>query len=448
MLKRFSAFFFALLFCLIAPITSLAAEPQKDPIYDLVLDSQGVFVFNTETDTPMYEKAADARMSPASTTKIMTALVVLEMCADPKSEIITCPDTSMFTYIIEDGGVQMQLVRGEELTAYDVLTGMMLNSYCDAADLLAWHFGGKNLQTFIDKMNEKAAAMGLKNTHFENAHGLHGNNHYSSPRDIALILEAAMENDLFREIISTRSYTIPANSRHKERKLRYTVDIYYERSDYYLPAYVGGKSGFTDQAGRCLATYSEKDGVSYVSVLLGANLDTNRNYNENMAWVETHTLISYLYRNFEMRTVMEKGKRVDSVGIIDSDRRLNVAVGEEIRMLLRQDAEPDYRLELPDEISVEEVADGKEVGKVTILFNGEEAASYPLVLEWDGSPIHVKSALEKGAKSAWDAISGIFREDRVFLILIILLLLVLAICLPAYRIAKSLHRKNSHKPKH
>jgi D-alanyl-D-alanine carboxypeptidase len=257
----FSAFF--------ASSVPVSAEGQNDPIYDLALDSKGVYLFNTETETVLYEKAQDTRMFPASTTKIMTALVVLDLCQDPKNEIITCPDTGMFRYIIDDGGVHMYLSQGEQLSVYDVLLGLMMNSYCDAADLLAWHFGDGQVSAFIDKMNAKAAELGLENTHFENAHGLHHPNHYSSPKDVAVFFRAALEKDLFREIISTREYTIPANNRHRARPLKYTVGMYYSNHDYYLDAFVGGKSGFTDQAGRCLVTYSEKDGVSYISVLLG-----------------------------------------------------------------------------------------------------------------------------------------------------------------------------------
>ncbi len=445
-MKRILSVILATLFVFFALPFSAFAE--KDAIYDLALDTQGVYLLNTETDTAIYEKAENARMFPASTTKIATALLVLENCKDPKKETVTVEDTSAFSYIIEDGGVNMELSRGETFTVYDLLVGMMISSFCDVADLLAMHIGG-DVSSFVEMMNEKAEKLGLENTHFENPHGLHDPNHYSSPKDIALLFSEALKSDLFREIISYRTYTIPATEHHGARSLRHTVGIYTETNDFYLDSYVGGKSGFTNQAGRCLATYSEKDGVSYISVLLGANMDGNRKYPGNMAQIETHTLLSYAYEHFDVVTVLKKGEVLGEISIIDSDKTLPVVAGEEIRTLIRDGADPTYRLDLPKEISVKELKTEKEIGKVQLYFNGEKAeGTYPILLSWDGTPITTKSAVEKGAESAAKAVSGIFSTDKVFVTLFILLLLVIFICLPAFRMMQHLHKKKSHRPKH
>ena len=447
MKKILSLFFVFLLFSAALPV--FAEEGQKDAIYDITLDSQGVYVFNTETGTPIYEKAENSRMFPASTTKIMTALVVLESCEDPENTFVTVPDTELFRYIIEDGGVHMQLARGEVFSVYDLLLGLMMNSYCDVAELLAYHFGDGDVAAFVAKMNEKAVSMGLENTKFQNAHGLHHPDHYSSPKDMAYILAEAVKNPLFRQIISIRDHTIPATDRSPARKLKYTVDIYYEKSDYYLDAFVGGKSGFTDQAGRCLATLSEKDGVSYVSVLFGANMDTSRHYNGNMSYLETHTLISYAYENFEIKTVLEKGTELSEIPVIDAEKSLPVLAGESIVLLSRKGTEAEYRIELPEAISAEAVRDGTEIGKIHLIFNGEETdASYPLVLSWDGVPVTTKSKIQKGAENAMDSVTGIFKTDKVFLTLLILLLFVIAVCIPAIKITGFLQKKKSHRPKH
>ena len=460
-MKKILSVILALLLILSLSLPAFATEPaetedkeapktEKDPIYDLALDSQGVYVFNPETGTAIYEKAADSRMYPASTTKIMTALVVLEMCEDPRNTTITVDNMQMYNYIIADGGVHAGLVKGETFTVYDLLVGMMLASYCDVPDLLAKHFGGGDISVFIAKMNERVEQMGLTNTHFENAHGLHNKNHYSSPKDMAMILWEALQNETFREIISLRTYTIPASTRDRgDRTVNVSVSSYFEKSDYYLDAYVGGKSGYTDQAGRCLATYSETDEISFVSVLFGANMDYSRYYPGKMSEIETHTLISYALEHFEVRTVLEKGKKVGEIPVTDSETKLSVVAGEDIRVLTRKDAEPTFDFQIPEEISVKDVKNEKEIGKAILSFNGEATESpYPLLLEWDGAPIVTKSAVEKGAETAGKAISGIFREDRAFVILVISLLVVVAICIPAIRITRILHRRKSHRPKH
>ena len=428
---------------------SVSVFAEKDAIYDLSLDSQGVYLVNTETDTVLYKKAENARMFPASLTKVMTALLVLENSKDPKTETVTVPDTAMFSYIIEDGGVHMELSQGETFTVYDLLTGLILASYCDVADLLAYHFGGGSISSFVKKMNDRAKDLGLDNTHFENPHGLHEANHYSSPRDISVFFRQALSHDLFREIIATRDYVIPATASHGSRALRYTVSSFYENSDLYLDCYVGGKSGFTDQAGRCLVTYSTQNGTSFVSVLLGANMDSGRKYAVNMAWQETRDLLAYAYENFVLCTVFEKGAVVGEIPVVDSDVSLPAVAGSPVLVLTRQDAPPSYEIDLPQDISAEDLKDGMEVGKILLSFNEEEeVSSYPVLLSWDGVPVKTRSALEKGADKAARAISGIFREDKVFVTLFIILILLICVCLPAFRLTQRLHKKKSRRPKH
>ncbi len=426
----------------------LPAATAKDAIYDIALDSQGVYFFNLETGTVLYEKAAESTMFPASTTKIMTALVVLENCEDPKNTTITVPNTEMFQYIIEDGGVNAQLSKGETFTVYDLLLGLMMNSFCDVADLLAYHFGGGDISVFVEKMNAKAEELKLENTHFANAHGLHNANHYSSPKDIALFFQAALENPLFREIISTRTYTIPATAYHKERPLRYTIDCYYPDDDHYLDAYFGGKSGFTDQAGRCLATYSVKDGVSYISVLLGANMDSNLKYPGNMAQIETATLTAYAYEHYELKTVLQKGDPVSELSIIDSEQKAKVVAGQDFLVLARIDGDAEYRLELPEEISADQVEDGKAVGSAVFTLNEEDMFSCPLVLSYDGEAIQVQSEVEKSTRRFFSAVAELFHSDAAFVTLLVLLIVVIGVCIPAVRITHSLHKKSSRPPKH
>ncbi|MBR5295096.1 MAG: D-alanyl-D-alanine carboxypeptidase [Clostridia bacterium] len=445
-MKKIISFLLALLLC--TSIFPMSVFAEKDPIYDLSLDAQGIYVYNLETGTAIYEKAENARMFPASTTKIVTALIVLENCKNPKKEIIKIESTDPFNYIIEEGGVHMELSRGETFTVYDLLVGLMMSSYCDVAELLAIRFGGST-ENFVKMMNDKAKEMGLENTHFENAHGLHHPNHYSSPKEIALLLEEALKNDVFREILSLRNYTIPATDSHDARSLRHTVSIFYENSDMYLDCFVGGKSGFTNQAGRCLAAYSEKDGVSYISVLLGANMDSTQKYPGNMAFAGTNTLISYAYEHFSLQTVLKKGEVIKNIVVTDSDKTLPVIAGEDVVTLVRDKAQASYEVDLPKEISATELEKNKEIGKIQLSFNGEIAdGSYPLLLSWDGTPIATKSAIEKGAESAANAVSGIFKGDKVFVTLFILLLLVIFICLPAIRFSAFLHKKKIHKPKH
>jgi D-alanyl-D-alanine carboxypeptidase len=458
-MKRLLSLLFALILLLSLSFSALAEEvgtpsPEeagvnsvKDPIYDITLDSQGVYLVNTETDTVIYKKAENARMSPASTTKIMTALLVLEACPDPKNTTVTVTDTEMFSYILEMGGVNMQLSKGETFTVYDLLVSMMVKSSCDVGDLLGSHLEG-SVSAFVEKMNQKALSFGLKDTHFENTHGLHHNNHYSSPHDIAVIFREALKNPTFREIISIRKYTVPATEKSGPRTVEHTVAAYSPKNSHYHPAFVGGKSGFTNQAGRCLVTLSEQNGVSFISVLMGANME-NRTYPGNMAQIETRTLIEYAYDHYSVTSFYEKGEKLGEVKVKDSEVSLPVVAKDTLSLLVRGGSEPIVTTSIPEEIDLSAVADGAVIGEISVGFREREGTvTLPLSLQWDGTPITTKSYLEKKAEGAAAALSGIFREDKVFVSLLIMLLLTVALCIPAIKITQRLHKKKSHRPKH
>ena len=150
-----------------------------------------------------------------------------------------------------------------------------------------------------------------------------------------------------------------------------------------------------------------------------------------------------------LRTVLKKGDAVGEIPVTDSEKVLPAVAGEDVLALVRQGEEPAYRVELVPALSAEDLKDTMAVGKILIARSEEEdPASYPAVLSWDGVPVKTRSALEKGAGKAARAVSGIFREDKVFVTLFILLILLICVCLPAFRLMQRLHKKKSRRPKH
>ena len=432
-----------LIFCLALPVFA-----AKDPISEIELDSQGVYLWNLETDTALYTKGADLRMYPASITKVMTVLVVLENCADTTGTFITSPGQELYQIILDDNGMNMAIKPGETFTVQQLLEATLLNSYCDSAQLLAWYFGGHDVSKFVDMMNDKVAAMGLTNTHFQNAHGLHSYGHYSSPRDLAMIFREAMKDERFMQLIRLRTSSIPATEYSKERPLQYSINMFFPDNPYYFEPIVGGKSGFTDEAGRCQVTYCEKDGVSYILVLMGANMDTSREYPTwNMTYPETRQLLEYAYENFEIKTLFVKGQVVTKLAINHSDDTIPVVADEEIRVLVRKGADPEYRLKgLPAFIDVSGIQNGTEIGKLELVFSDEVASAKKLVLSYQGQEIHMKSEVGEGAS----AFFAIFKSDKIFVILIVILALIFVgfiIFLFAAR-AAARKRRRRHTPKH
>jgi len=207
--------------------------------------------------TTVWSYQAEERLPPASLTKIMTALIVLER-ANLNATVTVSPTVAAET------GHRLRLRVGEKYQVRDLLAAMLIESANDAARALAEHIGGSE-ERFAGIMNARAAKMGLKNTHFTNAAGHHDPDHYTTARDLVVMTEAALQRPLFRELVSTVRYNMQTVNGKRRFKL--------ENSNKLLPKYegmVGVKTGYTPEAGRCLVALAERDGVEVLIVLLRA----------------------------------------------------------------------------------------------------------------------------------------------------------------------------------
>lgn len=220
------------------------------PVY-----AEGAVLMEAESGRVLYEQHAHTRMPMASTTKIMTALVVLERC-DLQSTV--CVDERA----IGTEGSSVYLYPGELLTTEQLLFALMLSSANDAAAALAYEAAG-SIEAFAALMNQKAAELGLQNTHFANPHGLDAQGHYTTAYDLACLTAYALENEDFLRIVSTQKKVIPLNDRQGARVLRN-----HNRLLSSFDGCIGVKTGFTKKSGRCLVSAAERDGVRLVCVTL------------------------------------------------------------------------------------------------------------------------------------------------------------------------------------
>ena len=251
-----------------------------------MVQAASAIVMDMDTGTVLYGKNVYDKQYPASITKIMTTLVALEQGS--LDDVITCGDE---VYDIEYNSSNLGIQPGEELTLRQALYGLMLESANDIGNALAVHYAGSNA-AFAELMNEKAAQLGCSNTHFTNPHGLHSEEHYTCAYDMALIAQAAYANETFREIVSTRIYTIPeTNITEEERPFANHHRMMHEESDYYRSYVTGGKTGFTTDAWNTLVTYGEQDSLRLVCVLLREN-------GAYRACEETADLMEYGFANF------------------------------------------------------------------------------------------------------------------------------------------------------
>ena len=235
--------------------TSKIAEPT--------IQSEGAVVIDAATGTVLYGKNQNTRYYPASITKLMTALLVLENCQ--LGDTVTFSRTA--TENLESGAVSLKLTEGDKLTVEQCLYGLLLKSANEVANGLAEKVSG-SVSCFAGLMNQKAAALGCTGTHFVNPNGLNDSNHYTTPYDMALIARAAFQNDTLRKIDTTLSYKFPATKNAGERTITMGHKMMYSTDSRYYPGIIGGKTGYTSKAGNTLVTGAEKNGVRLIAVVM------------------------------------------------------------------------------------------------------------------------------------------------------------------------------------
>lgn len=254
----------ALVLCLMCR-TAVYAAPL-DPPAEPVIQAQGAVVMDAASGQILYGKNANTQYYPASITKLMTALLVIERC--DLDDTVTFSKTA--TTNLEAGEVSLGLTEGDTLTVRQCLYALLLKSANEVGNALAEHVAG-SVAAFADLMNQKAAALGCTGTHFANPHGLNDPNHYTTPRDMALIARAAFQSDVLRQIDTTLSYQLPATKNSKARTITMGHKMMYPTDSRYYEGIIGGKTGYTSKAGNTLVTGAERSGVRLIAVVMKAN---------------------------------------------------------------------------------------------------------------------------------------------------------------------------------
>lgn len=371
--------FFLISFIFAAPVS--AYKPST-----FTLTAEGCLIANVDTDAVIYEKNADERMYPASLTKIMTAVVVLDECPDPQNTVVTCHKDVLDLLLGTDSSV-FNLVDGEQLPALELLYILLVHSANDAANVLAEHFGG-TIPGFVDKMNAKAAELGMTNSHFMNAHGLHDTSHYTTPRDMYTLTKHALKNETFKKIFGTVRHTVPAtNMNPKNRILATTVFIQDPNTTlsntYYRPV-DGGKTGYTDDAGRCLVTFAEEDGITYICVVMKCPVTNAEGVKVRYEFAETKQLYEWVFTEFEYREVHGTATPVGESPVelsLDTDS-VSVALKTPVNAVVPKAAETSsfkVEVELFKPTAEAPIAIGQELGTATVKYAGEPIATVPVV---------------------------------------------------------------------
>lgn len=323
--KFFSFIVFAILLCTsISPSFAVTLAEKTDEL-EKGLSSESVLLMESSTGKVIYHNNGYAKKYPASTTKIMTAILTIEHCN--LNETATASEFAISS--IPSGYSTANIQIGETLSVKDLLYALMLQSANESAVILAEHVSGSQ-EAFANLMNEKATELGCKNTHFVNPNGIHNENHYSTAYDLALIAQYAMKNQTFREIVNTTSFTLPATNSYPSESRTYTntnnLIIYDTRNrpdNYYYKYATGIKTGYTSAAKNCLVSSAEKNGIEYISVVLGASITYDNTGSVSHRYVDTISLFNYAFDNFSFRKLKSTNNLIKTVKIENGKKDAN-----------------------------------------------------------------------------------------------------------------------------
>lgn len=285
------------------------ASPYAVDSSEIVAES--AILINQDTGQVLFDKNANTPMYPASTTKILTALIILEDL--PLEEIVTIDPKSPYA-----GGSHIALEPGEEVTVEQLLYALMIASANDAAEALAIHHSG-SLAAFNEVMNSRAAELGAINSNFENPHGMPNKDHMTTAYDLAIISKQAMKNEMFRKIVRTLRYEIPPTNKKRETRYLNSTNSFYQgmsgsntmitikgkRVPIAYEFVTGVKRGYTVDAQNCLVTSATKDGQSYIVVVLKSNGD--------LMYTDTRLLLDYGLFGFVSHTINQSNDIIETI---------------------------------------------------------------------------------------------------------------------------------------
>lgn len=331
----------------------------------------------------LYAKNAEERLPMASTTKIMTALVAIEaMKSGEVPESIQIPPEAVGVE-----GSSIYLVKGEKMRLTTLLYALMLESANDAAVAIAVAVDG-SVEQFAERMNRKAADLGLCDTHFVNPHGLDAETHYTTALDLATLTVAALENETFAEIVSTVRYSAPALAEGADSTRLF---VNHNRLLREYEGCIGVKTGYTKRCGRCLVSAAEQNGITLVAVTL----------NDPDDWRDHRAMLDRGFALCAPVKVTEAGSLRYTVPVVGG-QSANVICSspDAVTLTLPNGCAPDVRVELP-RFLWGEIRAGEKIGQVVVTVNGREAICLPLYAESD-------VAVTVYEKSIWRKICDFF----------------------------------------
>ena len=286
------------------------------------ISAKAYVILDNKTNKILYSQNETQKMYPASTTKILTALITLENCN--LDDVATASKNAVTS--IPEGYSTANIQIGETLTIEQLLNLLLIPSANDAANVLAEHVGG-SIENFISMMNAKLNELGLTNSHFTNAYGLHDENHYTTASDLATIMKYCLKNESFRKIDGQATCNIPATNKSAARTYTSTNELIVPNYKNYYQYLTAGKTGTTTQAKQCLVSTAYRDNLELICVILGSE----------KRFGDTKNLYEYSFSNYSIKNIVNEKDtiyNIDVEGATQETKNLNLLISETIPVLI------------------------------------------------------------------------------------------------------------------
>ena len=351
---------------------TLNYKKDEQKVFDNVpkIGCKAAYIAEPTTGKIIYEKNAHEKMYPASTTKILTALVVMEKCNLTDKAVASKNAIDL----VPDGYSNANIKVGEELSIKDLLYALLIPSANEAANILAEHVSG-SVESFAELCNTRAKELGCENLHFVNPNGIHDDNHYCTAYDLYLIAKECQKHEIFNEIVKTTSYILPATNKYTQndriiKNTNYLIMPNYQ--SYYYEYCTGIKTGTTTPAGECLVASSSYNNINLISVVLDGGTNS-KGLSER--FYDTKELFEFTYNNYSLKEIINKNQvfeKIDVKHATSDTASLDIISNISISTIIPADTDIES---LKQTITIDEnisapIEQNQVLGKITIMADG------------------------------------------------------------------------------
>lgn len=464
MFKKISAVFLCAVFAFVAFAETAVHASAMNFNTGVDLKSQAVYMYNMDTGDVVVSINASEKRVPASLTKIMTCVVVLDQYKDNLEALKTdkaSGGVEAFEELWGTGCSTADIQMGEEVTYYDLLHALMIPSACEAANILAVNISG-TIESFVKRMNAKAAELGMTNTHFSNAHGLFPEDNYTTCEDLAKLCEYALETyPLFGEIVSKPNYEMAPTTEHPNgTTIVNTNKLLQVGSDYYYSYAEGIKTGNLIESGRCLASVAEKDGVSYMIVSMGAPSEDSEGNSVMYNCADHLALYEWAFSSLEFQEVINNQSELTDIEVEFGNGKTTVnlrpatsfeCLWPKAKAILEGDSDETVKYkesiekisDIKKKINLKEnvvapVKEGDVLGTVELTYGGTTLATIDLV---------ATSSVERSVIKEKTEVAKSFPQSTSFKIVIAVIVVLIAAYVTVFLILLNKSKKKKRKKK-